>query len=142
MTVLPGCPSVRPRAPATAQCHASVATGTLTAGSYSGTITLSATGTASVTVPVALTITAAPVPPAIGMSPTSLSFTAQQGGGNPAAQTLNISNTGGGTLSWSVSNNATWLALSPASGTGNGAVTVSVTTGTLTAGTYNGVVTL
>lgn len=121
---------------------ASVAIGTLTAGSYSGTITLSAAGAPSVMVPVALTITAAPVPPAIGLSPTSLSFTAQQGGGNPAPQTLNISNTGGGALSWSVSNNAMWVSHSPTSGTGNGVVTISVATGSLTAGTYNGVVTL
>ena len=121
---------------------ASVATGTLPAGSYSGTITLSANGTASVTIPVALTMTAAPVPPAIGTSPTSLSFTAQQGGGNPIAQTLNISNTGGGTLSWSANPNTTWLAVSPAAGTGNGAVTVSLTTGILTSGSYNGNITL
>ena len=121
---------------------AAVATGTLTAGSYSGTITLSATGTASATIPVALTITAAPVPPAIGMSPTSLSFTAQQGGGDPTAQTLTISNTGGGTLSWSVSHDATWLLHTPGTGTGTGTVTISVTTGTLTAGTYSGLVTL
>ena len=121
---------------------ASVATGTLTAGSYSGSITLSAPGTASVTIPVALTITAAPVPPAIGMSPTSLSFTAQQGGGNPAPQTLNISNTGGGTLSWSVSNNAMWVSHSPTSGNGNGVVTITVSTGSLAAGTYNDMVTL
>ena len=121
---------------------ATVATGTLTAGSYSGTITLNATGTASVTIPVALTITAAPVPPAIGMSPTSLSFTAQQGGGDPTAQTLTISNTGGGTLSWSVSHDATWLLHTPGTGTGTGTVTISVTTGTLTAGTYSGLVTL
>jgi len=33
----------------------------------------------------------APVPPAIGASPTSLSFTAQQGGSSPAAQTVSIS---------------------------------------------------
>jgi Viral BACON domain len=78
------------------------------------------------------------VNPAIGASPTSLSFTAQQGGGNPTAQTLSISNTGGGTLSWSASPNTTWLAVSPASGTGNGAVTVSATTGILTVGSYNG----
>ena len=49
------------------------------------------------------------VNPEIGTSPTSLSFTAQQGGSNPTAQTLTISNTGGGTLSWSASNSATWL---------------------------------
>src|SRR5262249_26573911 len=83
-----------------------------------------------------------PVPPAIGASPTSLSFTAQQGGSNPAAQTVSISNTGGGTLSWSASDNATWLTLSPAAGTGNGTVAASVTTGTLTAGSYSGTVTL
>src|SRR5512139_2281980 len=38
-------------------------------------------------------------PPAIGVSPTTLSFTATQGGANPATQTLIISNTGSGTLS-------------------------------------------
>jgi hypothetical protein len=82
------------------------------------------------------------VPPAIGASPTSLSFAATQGGANPATQALSISNTGGGTLSWSASPNSTWLAVSPASGTGNGTVTVSVTTGTLTAGSYSGNITL
>jgi hypothetical protein len=121
---------------------ASVATGTLTAGSYSATMTLSATGAASVTIPVALTVTAAPVPPAIGTSPSSLSFTAQQGGGDPTAQTLTISSTGGGTLSWNVSHDATWLLHTPGAGTGTGTVTINVTTGTLTAGTYSGQVTL
>jgi len=62
---------------------------------------------------------AAPGTAAIGASPTSLSFTAQQGGGNPAAQTVSISNTGGGTLNWSASDNAAWLTLTPASDTGN-----------------------
>jgi hypothetical protein len=76
------------------------------------------------------------------MNPANLSFTTQQGGGNPAAQTLSISNTGGGTLSWSAGDSATWLTLSPASGTGNGAVTLSAATGTLTAGSYSGTVTL
>ena len=76
------------------------------------------------------------------ISPPSLSFTAQQGSSNPAAQTLAISNTGGGTLPWSVSHDATWLSHTPGTGTGTGTVTISVTTGTLTAGTHNGVVTL
>ena len=119
-----------------------VTTSTLTAGSYSGLITLTATGATTVTVPLTLTVTAAPVPPAIGASPTSLSFTAHQGGGNPLAQTLNISNTGGGSLNWSASPNTTWQAVSPTSGAGNGTVTVSVTTGILTAGSYAGNITL
>jgi hypothetical protein len=119
-----------------------VTTGTLTVGSYSSVVTLAATGISPVTVPVTFTVTAAAVPPAIGTSSTSLSFTAQQGGSNPSAQTLSISNTGGGTLNWSASPNTTWLAVSPASGTGNGAVSVSPTTGILAAGSYNGNITL
>ena len=119
-----------------------VATGTLTAGSYSGTVILNASGAASVTVPVTFTVTAAPVPPAIGASPTALSFTATQGGTNPAPQTLSISNTGGGTLTWTASDNAPWLTLSAASGTGNGSVTLTATTGTLPVGSNSGTVTL
>jgi len=117
-------------------------TGTLPVGTYSGAITLSATGAASTTIPVTFTVAAAPVPPAIGASPTSLSFTATQGGGNPASQTLNVSNTGGGTLTWNAADTAAWLTLGPGSGTGNGTVTVSAATGTLAVGTYNGVITL
>ncbi|MGH7182494.1 MAG: BACON domain-containing protein [Nitrospiraceae bacterium] len=83
------------------------------------------------------------VPPATGASPTSLSFVATLGVTNPAAtQTLRISNTGDGTLSWSASSNAAWLKLSRAMGTGNGVVTVSVVTSTTAAGTYNGSITL
>jgi predicted phage tail protein len=117
-------------------------TGSLTAGSYSGSVTVSATGANPVTIPVAFTVTPAPVPPAIGLSPTSLSFTAQQGSGNPAAQTVTVSNTGGGSLNWSVSHDATWLSHTPNTGTGPGTVTIGVNTGTLTAGTYSGQVTL
>jgi hypothetical protein len=114
-------------------------TSTLTASSYTGTVTIAATGATSVIIPVTFVVAA---PPAIGMSPSSLSFTAQQGGGNPVAQTLNISNTGGGTLNWSATPDTTWLAASPSSATGNGTVSVSVTTGVLTAGSYPGTITL
>ena len=81
-------------------------------------------------------------PPAIGASPTSLSFAATQGGTNPATQTVSISNTGGGTLSWTASDNVAWLRLSPSSGTGNGAVTLTVSTGTLTVGSHSATVTM
>lgn len=119
-----------------------VGTAALTAGTYKGVITITATGASSMTVPVIYTVTAAPVPPAIGVSPTNFSFTATQGGSNPATQTLSLSNTGGGTLTWTAADNATWLNVSPTSGTGNGMVTLSVATGTLTAATYSGSVTL
>jgi len=82
------------------------------------------------------------VAPAIGVSPTSLSFTGNVGGSNPANQTLNITNTGGGTLTWSGTSNQSWLTISPASGTAPSAVTVSTSIAGLTAGTYNGNITL
>jgi hypothetical protein len=83
-----------------------------------------------------------PSSPSIGVSPSSFSFSATAGGANPANQTLNISNTGGGTLSWTATDDATWLTLSPTSGTAPSAVTLSVNTSGLAAGTYNGTITI
>lgn len=123
-----------------------VTTGALVARSYSATVILNATGADPVTVPVTFTVATASVPPAIGVSPTSLSFTARRGGSDPATQTLSISNTGSGTLNWTAVDNAPWLALltllGQASGTGNAVVTVSVSTGSLAVGTYTGSITI
>lgn len=121
-----------------------VNTSGLSVGTVSTPITITASGATNTpqTVTVSLTMTAAAIPPAIGVTPGSLTFTAQQGGGNPTPQSLAIRNTGGGTLTWTVSNNAAWLSHSPTSGTGNGVVTISPITGGLATGTYNGIVTL
>ena len=82
------------------------------------------------------------VNPAIGASPTSLTFAATQGGANPATQTVSVSNTGGGTLTWTASDNAPWLTVSPPSGTGNGTLNASVNTASLATGTYTGTITV
>ncbi len=93
-------------------------------------------------VPVTFAVTAAPRPPVIGVSASTVSFTAQQGGSNPTAQPLSIRNTGGGTLSWTASDNTAWLTLSPAAGTGNGTVTITPVLGALGVGTHTGTITL
>lgn len=80
--------------------------------------------------------------PVIGVSPLTLRFTAQQGGGYPAPQILGINNTGGGTFSWTAGETSSWLTVSPASGTGNGSTTISAITGTRAAGTYSGSITV
>ena len=80
--------------------------------------------------------------PTIGVSPTSLSFTATAGGSNPANQTVSITNTGGGTLNWTASEASTWLTISPTSGTAPSTLTASVNISGLTAGTYNGTITV
>src|SRR5262249_5404866 len=73
--------------------------------------------------------------PTIGVSPASLSFTATAGGSNPANQTINITNTGGGTLNFTASDDAPWLTVSPASGTAPSTLTASVNVSGLAAGT-------
>ncbi len=116
--------------------------GSLAVGTYNTIIALSATGATAVTIPVSLIVEAAPVPPIIRTSPATLSFTAVQGDSNSNSQTVSISNSGSGLLTWSASENASWLGISPTSGTGNGSVTVTTTPGALTAGTYNTLVTI
>lgn len=118
-----------------------VNTAGLSPGTHTATITVAATGASNTprTATVTLTLTAAP---SIALSPTSFNYTAQVGGPNPGSQTLNVSNGGGGTLSWTASDDASWLSLSPTSGTNAGSVTASVNTAGLAAGTYTAVITV
>ncbi|MDM8007370.1 MAG: carboxypeptidase regulatory-like domain-containing protein, partial [Phycisphaerae bacterium] len=86
----------------------------------------------------------ASLPPTINQSPTSLTASCNQGS-SPANQTFEVANTGGGTLSYSISDNVTWLSCSPTSGTSTGEVdtiTVNYSTASLTAGTYNATITI
>jgi len=80
-----------------------------------------------------------PEPPTIAFSPSSFSFNAQQGKTTLLTDTLDISNSGSGTLDWSVSDDANWLSLSPTSGSNIGEideVTVSVDINGMDAGNY------
>jgi glucose/arabinose dehydrogenase/PKD repeat protein len=83
-----------------------------------------------------------PAPAVLSVSPSSLSFSATEGEGSPAAKTLTVSNSGGGTLDFTASADAPWLSTTPASGTAPQAVTVAADTSGLTAGTYTGHVTI
>ncbi len=118
-----------------------VTTGTLTAGTYRGQVTIWPTGATSVTIPVTFTVSAPAAIPAIGLSTTSLAFTGTAGGTNPTNQSFTISNTGSGTLTWTAGDSASWLTLSPATGTNTGTVTASVNLTGLAAGTYSGTIT-
>ena len=112
-----------------------VATGALTPATYSGTITLTTAGTANVTLPVTFIVTAAT---SLTVAPASLTYTATQGSTNPASQTITVtSNT-----AWAVSKSASWLTVSPLSGSNNGAITVSVNTATALVGANTGTITV
>jgi len=83
--------------------------------------------------------------PIISFRPSSLSFSAVEGGDGPPDQTLEIWNSGVDTLSWEVSASVDWLGLSPTTGSSTGeedAVTVSVDVSGMTAGAYDASITI
>jgi len=79
--------------------------------------------------------------PRLTVSPPSLSWTATAGGTNPGNYILWVSNTGGGTLSWTASESAGWLTASR-SGTNNGSFPVYCNINGLAAGTYTANITI
>ena len=83
----------------------------------------------------------APTQPIINVTPGSLSFNATVGS-SPASQTLAIANSGVGTLSWTASSGATWLTVTPASGTAPSTLTAQIDASTLAAGSYSGAITI
>jgi len=113
----------------------------LAAGSYSANVMITETsqnGRIRRTIlPVTLSVAGAAAAPAIQLSVSSLAFSGAAGAANPAAQTIGVSNTGSGTLTWTASDNAAWLTLTPASGTNAGTIAASVNMAGLAAGTYN-----
>jgi hypothetical protein len=116
------------------QLTVGVQTQQLAVGTYQGAITL--TGGASATIAVSLTVVA---PGNILVSPLALSFTALTGQPT-ASKTLTVQNSGGQSGNWSVSvpSNASWLSVTPASGTtaAGESTTLTVSVNALNAGTY------
>ncbi len=79
-----------------------------------------------------------PAPPTISLSSTQLQFTYTMGGASPAAQTVTVANSGGGTLTWSATSNMPWLAVS----TSSSGLTVSVNPSGLSIGPHVGAITV
>ncbi|WP_157471715.1 BACON domain-containing protein [Desulfuromonas sp. DDH964] len=78
---------------------------------------------------------------ALGVGTTSLTFTAPaEGGANPADQTFIVTNSGpaGTTLNWSVTDDAPWLTVTPASGSLDGGTSQSITVSTAITGLLAG----
>jgi len=87
-------------------------------------------------------ITAGSTQPILVVPTAPLSFSATQGGTDPAAATLAITNGGSGALSFAASVNQSWLRVAPATGTAPQSVQVSVVTAGLAAASYVGQVTI
>ena len=118
----------------------------LSAGTYSSSFNIAVTGkndriqTATISVTFVVSTGGATTTPSILLNPTSLSFSGTAGGANPLAKTMNLVNPTGGTLTWSMTESAAWLALNITSGTTTtetDQVSASVSSQGLTAGTYS-----
>ena len=112
----------------------------LAAGTYTGSVQIAATGASNTPASIGVTLTVTDVAPVMAVTPSTLTFQFANGGAAPAAQNLAIANTGGGTLAWTASTNADWLAVSAASGSAPAPLAVSVNPVNLSAGTYTGTV--
>lgn len=112
----------------------------LAPGTYMGVVTVTSTGAANspLNLPVTLTIGAQQT---IAAAPSTVAFTYQLGAAAPSAQTVALSSTGTA-VAFVASSSATWLNATPASGTVPMALTLAVNPTGLTAGTYNGMVTI
>jgi hypothetical protein len=126
--------------PGTLQISAN--TSQLAAGTYSGTILLTSLGAGNSPAAINVTLNVVTPPPAIVLSPTSMSFVAVTGQPAPAAQALSIVNGGLGSFSWSASSDSSWLTVSAASGTTPSTVNIAVNQTGLAPGTYNGNITI
>jgi hypothetical protein len=80
--------------------------------------------------------------PYISLNRTHLNFGGVTAGTNPGPKTFFISNRGGGTLNWSVTDDADWLYCTPTSGTDSAVITVLVYISGLSVGTYTGIITV
>ncbi|MBI5361186.1 MAG: hypothetical protein HZA48_11470 [Planctomycetes bacterium] len=121
----------------------------LTAGAYTGTITVSDSVASNNPQTIGVTLTVSEpvtVLPEITITPTTLDFTAIQGGSNPASKTLTISNSGGGTLKWSATDDKGWISVNPTSewisSTQTSTVNVEIIGNFTTAGIYTGTITI
>ncbi len=109
------------------------------AGTYGATLPVTSEQGGSISIAVRLTVIPSPDAPDLVASPTSVRMDAVEGGPNPAAQTVALSNAGGGSLgTLGVVEVSPWLTASIA----GSVVTLSAATGALASGTYTTQVTL
>lgn len=127
----------------------SVNTAGMSQGSYTDTISITLVdaqgGVRTTTSSVTLSLSGGTSSPMIVLSPSSLSFSGIAGGAVPAAKTLNLTNPGGGTLSWDITPSASWLLVTPRTGTTKtetDTITVTANTAGLSAGTYSELLTI
>ena len=115
------------------------ATASLSAGTYSATVRVASGVAQNTPQDITVTFTVAAPQPSIGAQPTSLTFT----GASPADQQIQLTNTGGGTLSgladsvsYTTGQPTGWLTTNLSSTTAPATLTVGASAASLPAGSY------
>jgi uncharacterized protein (TIGR03437 family) len=108
----------------------------LAKGTYTGTVTLTTAGGVVSQIAVTFTVAGSSVP--VTVAPSTLAFAYTQGGTVPAAQTVQVTGAQSFTATASTSGGGSWLAVTPASGTGIVTLSVSVNPAGLAPGVYSG----
>jgi len=110
----------------------------LSPGHYTGTVTIDPNYGANQSVSVSMDVPE--TDPALCRSPSSLDF-----GTSSTSKTFGVWNCGGGTLSYTISDNRPWIRVSPSSGSSTGehdTITVTVDRSELSPGPHSGTVTI
>ncbi len=132
---------------APAQVNLTASAAALNVGVYTATIPVGSTAPGVTNSPQIVTVTftvTAPPAPTIALSTTSLAFNAQAATASPAAQSINVTNAGSGTLDGLAVGSVTygagqptgWLATSLSATAAPSTLTLTPTLGALAAGTY------
>ncbi len=106
--------------------------GTWTAGTTYHDCPLSAYGTGSATAQA----------PVLSVSTNSVAFNMVVAGANPGATIVQVTNSGGGTIAFNASSDASWLSVSPASGSAPAGLQILATGAGMAVGTYTAHVTV
>ena len=116
----------------------------LTVGDYTATVPVTSSVAATMTVTVTYHVTAAPTPPVIVLSQSTLSFSGTNGATPPVQQTINVTDGGQVALtgvavtpSYTNGQPTGWLTITPTGTTAPLSFTVQPNTAALGAGTYN-----
>jgi len=117
----------------------------LAAGTYSGSVTITSSGASNSpkSIPVTLTVTSATSGnSSFAITPGSLSFSYSPGSTASGSQNLSVASTGTALSFTAAASGGAWLSVSPASGSTSATLKVSVSAAGMTAGTYNGSITV
>ncbi len=82
------------------------------------------------------------VPETLSISNSTVTFSATFGGSSPGSDSVNVTNSGSGTLTFTAASDSPWLTVTPASGTAPQALQISAALGTLTPASYTGHITV